>query len=408
MIRSCDVGTAEGPDHRPGVVRHRGPRQRPQRRRRHHARPTATSWNGSGRPMPGSPRARARSTRARRPIRPGGSTSARRPSLGCVEHHCGELSVNKRLPDFLFRLPTAYLQHAFDELMRTDGTRKTVEPAGRDGVGRLSREVLRVQDDLAAAGRPGRHAGDDAGLRLQRLSAGTREGRAPPIVSASSPATGKRGGRHTTFEARLHEREVVDEWVYDIECAGLHNFVCGVGNVVCHNTNEPEYRRLQNNEFMEALRDRTVKIDVPYVTRLQGRDQDLREGLQHRARQGQAHRPAHDRDRGHVGGADAAGAAQARQPDAAAEAQALQRQDAARLHRGQRRRAEARGGQRGHARHQPALHPGQDQQRHRRSSRRGLRQPVHGAARTGSRPAASLADHQPGAVAALPRTARRW
>src|SRR6202035_3749716 len=30
----------------------------------------------------------------------------------------------------------------------------------------------------------------------------------------------------------------------------------------------PEYKRLQNNEFMEALRDRTVKIDVPYVTRL--------------------------------------------------------------------------------------------------------------------------------------------
>ena len=41
-----------------------------------------------------------------------------------------------------------------------------------------------------------------------------------------------------------------------------------MGNVVAHNTNEPEYRRLQNNEFMEALRDRTVKIDVPYVTKL--------------------------------------------------------------------------------------------------------------------------------------------
>src|SRR5439155_1334910 len=40
------------------------------------------------------------------------------------EHHCGRLSVNKRLPDFLSRLPTAYLRHAFDELMRTDGSRK--------------------------------------------------------------------------------------------------------------------------------------------------------------------------------------------------------------------------------------------------------------------------------------------
>ena len=38
--------------------------------------------------------------------------------------------------------------------------------------------------------------------------------------------------------------------------------------MILGHTNEPEYRRLQNNEFMEALRDRTVKIDVPYVTRL--------------------------------------------------------------------------------------------------------------------------------------------
>ncbi|MDA0660964.1 MAG: serine protein kinase [Planctomycetota bacterium] len=42
-----------------------------------------------------------------------------------------------------------------------------------------------------------------------------------------------------------------------------------IDEVILGHTNEPEYRRLQNNEFMEALRDRTVKIDVPYVTKLQ-------------------------------------------------------------------------------------------------------------------------------------------
>src|SRR6202453_3524470 len=41
-----------------------------------------------------------------------------------------------------------------------------------------------------------------------------------------------------------------------------------IDEVILGHTNEPEYRCLQNNEFMEALRDRTVKIDVPYVTRL--------------------------------------------------------------------------------------------------------------------------------------------
>ncbi|MGE3973660.1 MAG: PrkA family serine protein kinase [Bdellovibrionales bacterium] len=41
-----------------------------------------------------------------------------------------------------------------------------------------------------------------------------------------------------------------------------------IDEVIIGHTNEPEYRRLQNNEFMEALRDRTVKIDIPYITKL--------------------------------------------------------------------------------------------------------------------------------------------
>ena len=41
-----------------------------------------------------------------------------------------------------------------------------------------------------------------------------------------------------------------------------------IDTVIIGHTNEPEFRKLQSNEFMEALRDRTVKIDVPYVTRL--------------------------------------------------------------------------------------------------------------------------------------------
>jgi len=41
-----------------------------------------------------------------------------------------------------------------------------------------------------------------------------------------------------------------------------------IDEVIIGHTNEPEYKKLQNNEFMEALRDRTVKIDIPYVTRL--------------------------------------------------------------------------------------------------------------------------------------------
>ena len=37
--------------------------------------------------------------------------------------------------------------------------------------------------------------------------------------------------------------------------------------MIIGHTNEPEYRKLLSNEFMEALRDRTIKIDIPYITK---------------------------------------------------------------------------------------------------------------------------------------------
>ena len=55
-----------------------------------------------------------------------------------------------------------------------------------------------------------------------------------------------------------------------------------IDEVILGHTNEPEYRKLQGNEFMEAFRDRTIKIDVPYVTTAGRRDQDLREGFRSR------------------------------------------------------------------------------------------------------------------------------
>lgn len=40
-----------------------------------------------------------------------------------------------------------------------------------------------------------------------------------------------------------------------------------IDEVIIGHTNEAEYRRLLNNEYMEALRDRTIKIDIPYNTK---------------------------------------------------------------------------------------------------------------------------------------------
>src|SRR6476659_6192103 len=41
-----------------------------------------------------------------------------------------------------------------------------------------------------------------------------------------------------------------------------------IDEVILGHTNEAEYKKLLNNEFMEALRDRTIKVDIPYITKL--------------------------------------------------------------------------------------------------------------------------------------------
>src|SRR6187402_2806572 len=41
-----------------------------------------------------------------------------------------------------------------------------------------------------------------------------------------------------------------------------------IDELILGHTNEAEYKKLLNNEFMEALRDRTIKIDIPYITKV--------------------------------------------------------------------------------------------------------------------------------------------
>ena len=40
-----------------------------------------------------------------------------------------------------------------------------------------------------------------------------------------------------------------------------------IDEVILGHTNEPEFKKLEQNEFMEALRDRTIKVDIPYITK---------------------------------------------------------------------------------------------------------------------------------------------
>ena len=41
-----------------------------------------------------------------------------------------------------------------------------------------------------------------------------------------------------------------------------------IDEVIIGHTNEAEFKKLINNEFMEAFRDRTIKVDIPYISRM--------------------------------------------------------------------------------------------------------------------------------------------
>ena len=88
-----------------------------------------------------------------------------------------------------------------------------------------------------------------------------------------------------------------------------------IDEVILGHTNEPEYRRLQNNEFMEALRDRTSQDRHPVHHQAERRDQASTRRTTTGQDRRQAHRPAHPRDGGDVGRADPARGAQEAQPD---------------------------------------------------------------------------------------------
>ena len=136
-----------------------------------------------------------------------------------------------------------------------------------------------------------------------------------------------------------------------------------IDEVIIGHTNEPEYKKLQSNEFMEALRDRTVKIDIPYITRLAEEVKIYEQDYNSHKIRGK-HIAPHTLEMAAMWArADPAGGAEEAQPDPGPEAEALQRQDPARLHRGQHQGAAQGGGARGDGGHLPALRAGQDLQR---------------------------------------------
>ena len=181
-----------------------------------------------------------------------------------------------------------------------------------------------------------------------------------------------------------------------------------IDEVILGHTNEPEYRRLQNNEFMEALRDRTVKIDIPYVTRLRDEVKIYEKDFNAEKVSGKHIAP-------HTVEVAAMWAVLTRlDPPKHASLSVLQKM---KLYNGKTlpgftednvielKRDAVNEGMTGIS---PRYIQDKISQRPRRPPGRGQHQPVHGDARAGDRAAAPLAHQGRGPVPALQGTARRW
>ena len=175
-----------------------------------------------------------------------------------------------------------------------------------------------------------------------------------------------------------------------------------IDEVIIGHTNEPEYKKLQSNEFMEALRDRTVKIDIPYISRL---DEEVkiyeRDYNSHKIRG--KHIAPHTLEMAAMWGV----LTRLEEPKKhnltlVQKLKLYNGKSLAELHRGQHQGAAQGGAARGHGGHQPALRAGQDLERARLRQGRRLREPVHGAERARVGPAPALAHLLRGAAQALP------
>ncbi len=175
-----------------------------------------------------------------------------------------------------------------------------------------------------------------------------------------------------------------------------------IDEVILGHTNEPEYRRLQNNEFMEALRDRTVKIDIPYVTKLSDEIKIYEKDYNRQTVKGKHIAP-------HTIEMAAMWAVLTRLEEPKnASLTLLQKlklyngKTSAGLHRREHQGTARTDDQRGNARDLAALRAGQDLQCTGRSSRCQVDQPVHGAERTGVGTEAPFPDDQRRAAQRIP------
>jgi serine protein kinase len=173
-----------------------------------------------------------------------------------LEANCGKLSTNKKIPSFIFNLPDKFKAFFLKELIKGDGCfndRKMINEYFDNHF-----EYTTVSKMLAS----------QIGFLCSQLKCDFS-------IKHSYTKTGKdiyyvrsRNKENNVHNNEIEIYDVENEIVYDIECLNNHSFVSGVGNIVCHNTNQNEFDSFKSDKKNEALHDRMYPVVVPWNLRV--------------------------------------------------------------------------------------------------------------------------------------------
>ena len=137
-----------------------------------------------------------------------------------LEKECGRGSGNKKMPDFVFDLEPELKEYFWECMLEGDGN---IEENGNQRY-TTSSERLAAQIGLFLS------------LQGKTYSVSEREFEKDEWNDCWSFRINKTG--NTCIKSGTNKIKEIDYdgWVYDIEVENSHNFACGIGNAVCHNT----------------------------------------------------------------------------------------------------------------------------------------------------------------------------
>jgi len=178
-----------------------------------------------------------------------------------MELNCGKYAANKKIPDFVFNLAPEIKELFILELIKGDGELFLNRPV------KFNDKLIHINNHFRYKTISKMLASQFCFLLSQlNIDYGVSHSYTKNGYDAFSIYS-----REKSIECGVNKTEniyVEDVDVYDIECEGNHSFVAGIGNIVCHNTNETEFDAFKSDKKNEALHDRMYPIRVPWNLRV--------------------------------------------------------------------------------------------------------------------------------------------